>query len=129
MEEHIAITIFSGRISPVFDVARTACIYTGKAKEAFATIELPPTLISRADVLAQHGVKVLVCGAVSRPARALLEQAGIRVIGFLAGDATEILDLAQRDRLPDVRYAMPGCRHCCQRGRGRRQRWRQGDSP
>ncbi len=122
MENRIAITISSGRISPVFDVARTACVFVGKDDNPVATIELPSSLAQRADVLAKHGITRLVCGAISRPARCLLEGYGIRVIGFVAGEADEIIAAIKDDRLPDVRFAMPGCRQCCGRGR-RRHGW------
>ncbi len=129
MENRIAITISSGRISPVFDVARTACVFVGKDDNPVATIELPPTLAQRADVLAEYGITRLVCGAISRQANILVENAGIRVIGFMAGEAREILEAAHNNRLPDVRFAMPGCRNCCRQGRRRRHGWHGGAQP
>jgi len=120
MEDRIAITISSGRISPVFDVARTACVFVGKDDNPVATIELPSSLAQRADVLAKHGITRLVCGAISRQAHILVENTGIRVIGFVAGEASEILAAARSNRLPDRHYAMPGCRNCCRRRHERR---------
>ncbi len=122
MEEQIAITISSGRISPVFDVACTASVLSGDTSTVLATIPLPLTLAERAELLARQGVTRLVCGAISRPARCLLEGYGIRVIGFVAGEADEIIAALRDNRLPDVRFAMPGCRQCCGRGR-RRHGW------
>lgn len=120
MENRIAITISSGRISPVFDVACTASILSGDTSAVLATIPLPPTLAERAELLAGQGVTRLVCGAISRPARCLLEGCGIRVIGFVAGEADKIIAAIGDDRLPAVRYTMPGCRQCCGRGKRRR---------
>jgi predicted Fe-Mo cluster-binding NifX family protein len=63
----------------------------------------------RARQLAQLGVNVLICGAISRPLAALLAASGITLIPWTAGPVDEVLTAYLAGRLPDPRWLMPGC--------------------
>ena len=65
--------------------------------------------------LAQQGVSILVCGAISRPLHEMIILNGIQVIPFIAGDLDEVIGAWLSDALDNDRFAMPGC---CGRGRG-----------
>ena len=72
-------------------------------------------LRARAEKLAELGVDVLVCGAISRPLEAMLTAAGVKVIAQVCGGIEEVLDAHGTGRLGDPAFAMPGC---CGRRRG-----------
>jgi predicted Fe-Mo cluster-binding NifX family protein len=112
-----AFSVWDNRIAPVFDVSRQILLVETKAgriiserREALADT-IPE---QKAACLAELGVDILVCGAVSRPLQEMIAAYDIRVIPFLAGDMREVIDawLAGRGKI-DL-FAMPGC---CKRKR------------
>jgi len=108
----IALAVWGDILSPVFDSAGTvliADIEGGKAT-ATRTEDLGPQLpYSRAMRLSGWGVKVLICGAISMEFARMLESFGIDVIGFISGDARQVLNAYLRGTLIRSAYAMPGC--------------------
>jgi len=129
-----AFAVWEQRIAPVFDVTRqlhVVDVQGGRvvSEEAIALPEGAPG--QRALRLAELGVDVLVCGAVSRSMLALVTAYGVRVQGFVAGDLSEVLQAWLSGRLSSPAFAMPGCRRqlrvrraCGDRpgcGRGRRR--------
>lgn len=66
------------------------------------------------DELRSLGVSRLVCGAISQELRLMVEGAGIKVAGFICGEAEEIMALCARGTYDLKSYAMPGC---CKRRR------------
>lgn len=116
----VAVSALAGRISPVFDVARSLTVVdvedgTEVRREAAILEETEPA--SRARRVAQLGVKVLICGAISAPLEAMLVSAGVQVILYVCGPVEEVLQAFVSGRLTDQAFLMPGC---C----GRRQRVR-----
>jgi predicted Fe-Mo cluster-binding NifX family protein len=109
-----AFAIWNQRIAPQFDAARYVCIVEAQAgtilnqhQEAFRT-QRPVNKVRR---LADLGVETLVCGAISRPIRLLLEAQGIRVIPLVAGELSEvILAWINGGKLGEDLFAMPGHR-------------------
>ncbi|MPM75098.1 hypothetical protein SDC9_122089 [bioreactor metagenome] len=112
----VALTIWSGRIAPVFDVAGRLLIADGPDRREH-TLRNAACLHARIAELKELGVDVLICGAISRPARMLAESRGIRVYGFIAGDRDEVLNAWMRNELESEIFAMPGCarRRQCRR--------------
>lgn len=111
------------RIAPVFDVARQARIVDDAGGATL--IELSAGAWPRVAQLADLGISTLVCGAISRPLRAMLEGAGIRVLGFVSGDVDELIAAWRAGRLDSAAQTMPGCcgqRHGLRHGRGRHRR-------
>jgi predicted Fe-Mo cluster-binding NifX family protein len=130
----VAMPVFDGRISPVFDwaerlvVAELADGREIRREEASLAGETPPGRVER---LVSLGAGFLLCGAISEPLLALAEAAGVKVAPWLCGEAEEVLAAFARGELPAERFAMPGC--CGRRWRGgrrcvgaRRGRGRQG---
>ena len=76
----IAIPVWQGRISPVFDSSRRILLLDVEAGRVLARSEaqiggeLPQ---ERARRLSELGAEVLVCGAISRPLAELVAQARI----------------------------------------------------
>jgi len=125
----VAIPISNDRVSPVFDAASRMVlvdvkngIEQGRREEA-----LPESFLERrARRLAELGVTVLICGAVSRPLAALLEGSGITVFPWTAGWVNDVLEAYLEGRLPGKRWRMPGCGGRWQRHRGDRIRCNRG---
>lgn len=108
----VAIAHWVGRVSPVFDVSRHLLLMPAMGdhdeslrREVTLTQEDPQR---RANEVATLGVKVLLCGAVSRTLEAALANAGVQVIGFLCGDVDEVLDGYYHHQLGRKRFRMPG---------------------
>lgn len=119
-----ALTIWDGRISPVFDVSREALVVTIEDGVVSArTIEniAAPTGALKIGRLEGLGVKTLICGAISEPLRRDLIAKGITVLAFVAGEVEEVLQALSRGALPAPELSMPGCG-----GRKRRFRRRGG---
>jgi predicted Fe-Mo cluster-binding NifX family protein len=120
----VALAVWRGRISPVFDVSRKILvldvhngIVTGRKEETLE--EVDP--VRKAGKLSEWKVRKLICGAISRPLAALFAAYGIRTIPFVAGNAEEVIEAFLAGALPNRRMAMPGC--CGQRRRFRGGRW------
>ena len=79
-------------------------------------------LTDRATRLADLGVDVLICGAISRPLEAMLTSAHVRVIAQTCGSAEDVLRAFASGQLTERAFLMPGC--CGRRRRLRRgRRW------
>lgn len=108
----VALPIWDGRVSPVFDVAQELLVADVKdhAVGAQATHVITETGAgARAKMLGDLGVSVLICGAISQALEHLLLWRGVRVISRRCGEATEILEAYLAGRLDEPRYLMPGC--------------------
>jgi len=120
----IAVAVWGNIISPVFDSSRTvliADIENGKVAASRKEMLGPELPYSRALRLSEWGVQVLICGAISLDFARTLEIYGIEVIGFISGDANQVLDAYLKKNLFSNAFLMPGCR-----GGGRRRRFRGG---
>jgi predicted Fe-Mo cluster-binding NifX family protein len=107
-----ALSVWEGRISPVFDVSRQALVLTienGVATSRHSeSIEAtaPEAKIGR---LLSLGIETLVCGAISKPLHRELTARGVKVIAFIAGDIDEVVASFLAGRLPSETLSMPGC--------------------
>jgi len=118
----VAFAHWDHRIAPVFDIARRIHVVAtesgriaAEADEVLAD-DLPLQKVIR---LAELGVGTLVCGAISRPLHEMVAAYGIRVIPFVAGDLSEVIQAWLSGGLDGDEFAMPGC---CGRGRFRGRR-------
>lgn len=108
----VGFAIWNERIAPVFDVARHIRLVelvpegvTVLGDESLP--EDPPA--ARVARLAELGVQVLVCGAISRSLHTMVTASGIRVIPFVAGGSAEVMDAFSKGVLEDGVFTMPGC--------------------
>jgi len=116
----VAIPIFDGRISPVFDAARCLLLVDIEdGREVWRTEQIveEPELGPRARRVAEFGADVLICGAISRPLEAMLLSAGVEVVPQTCGQAEDVLRAFMSGQLTEQAFLMPGC---C----GRRRRFR-----
>ena len=117
----VAIPTWTGRVSPVFDVAKRLLVVELKEGDAEVNreeIAIEETqLMARAKRVAQLGVDVLICGAISMPLEAMLASAGVRVIPQTCGTVEDIVRAFASGQLTEETFLMPGC---C----GRRRRFR-----
>lgn len=78
------------------------------------------SLQARAERVAEAGIEVLICGAISWPLELALAHAGVEVISQTCGDIEQVLAAYAAGRLNQNAFLMPGC--CGRRRRFRRQR-------
>lgn len=120
----VAMSIWQGRISPVFDVSRTWRIITlneqgGEERREEIAVE-EDCGARRVLRLSHAGITVLICGAISARLAEMIAAAGISVIPFVAGEAQEVLAAYCKGNLPAPEFTLPGCcgghkRHRCRR--------------
>ncbi len=117
----VAIPIWNGRVSPVFDTAGGLLVVetdVGQAVRQTHETLAAKSPQERLEHLQDLQVNTLICGAVSRFLAELIAAAGIELVPFIAGDAEEVLDAFLRDGLSEPTFAMPGCRAAGRRGLG-----------
>lgn len=89
----VAIPVWDGRVSPVFDVAKAIRVFDlGSGKNRPIEFETQTLNVARpATVLVDLGVDVLVCSAVSSMLETSLRAAGIEVISDICGSPDDII--------------------------------------
>lgn len=125
----IALPVSNGRISPVLDTAVRLLVVRRRRGEEIGRSELLLGQLSTSELarkVAELGVDVLLCAAVSEPLLRELEAIGVRVERHLCGDIDEVLKAFSCGRLWEPEFRMPGCwggrggLGCCRRHRLRR---------
>jgi predicted Fe-Mo cluster-binding NifX family protein len=121
----IAIPIWQGRVSPVFDVAGQLLLVDwtdnreiSRGDRLFEEVAVE----DRVKTLEESGVKLLICAGISQVLEAGLVERGVEVIAGICGDVEEVLAAYGEGKLGEARFAMPGC--CCQKRRRQRGRCR-----
>ena len=109
----VALTIWNGHISPVFDVSRTLLILEvedGAILDEW-TEALPESEASaKISKLAELEVKTLICGAISHPLQGMAAARSIQLIPFVAGEVQKVKEAFLSGALPSPLFLMPGCR-------------------
>jgi predicted Fe-Mo cluster-binding NifX family protein len=116
----ILVSVFQGRISPVFDVAKELLIVEVQGAKELGRREarVEETEVStRAGQIVRIGAHVLICGAVSESLESMLTSAGVWVIPNTCGPVEEVLKAFISSEFGPRSFLMPGC---CGR---RRQFW------
>ena len=116
----VAIPVWRGRISPVFDVAGQLLLLDltdGQPSTRQEQVLEEEAADGRAARLAELGVETLICAGVSKPLETALAAQGVRVIAHVCGDVEEVLQAFVKGNLQEPRFAMPGC--CGQKRRRR----------
>ncbi len=117
----VGITIWGSRVSPVADTATELLVAAsdGGAWREEGRVPLGEEGVGRtAHRIADLGLDVLVCGAISRRYAAVLESDGVRVLPWVAGDWQEVLSALANGELRRDQFMMAGCARGG-RGRGR----------
>ena len=119
----VAISVWNGRVSPVMDTAQKLLIATiDESREISRSINEIPRLhlIPLARHIAEYGVDVLICGAISRHLAVLLSRSGIRICPWISGNIDEIIRAFVSGELQNPCFKLPGFAP----GSGCRRRWR-----
>ena len=98
----VALTVWEGRISPLFDATRMLLVADIKDRRITARHFEPldcDSAFSRADRLTDLGVDVLICGGISATFANPIEAKGIKLIPFSSGDVEEVLHAYMTDTI------------------------------
>lgn len=119
----IAITFWDGRVSPLFDAAATVLLVAPEREPKRIPLG-GGTLWEKAALLEKNAVTILICGAISAEALAVLREHSITVFPWVSGPVSEVLSAHRNGSLDTPRFMMPGCMrgrhgHCSGRPRGR----------
>ena len=113
----IALTVWGNRISPVFDSAQTLLIAKVKnnmvIKKSYKPIDSKSSGFP--DNLKKLDISVLICGAISEVPTNIIVFSGIKLIPFITGNASQVLDLYLSNKPVPPAYFMPGYKR---QGRG-----------
>lgn len=107
----LAIPVSGDRVSNAFDFARRLLLidYEDGREVSRSELNLGEDLpLNRARRLVASGVDVLICGAVSRFLAESLVSLGIRMVPFVSGPVTEVLDAYLGGTLGSTQFLMPG---------------------
>lgn len=91
----VALTVWQGRISPLFDSTRKLLVAQVEGNRIITTHFEPfdsDCPVSRASKLDDLGVKILICGAISDDFAKFIEAQGIQIITFASGTVEQVLE-------------------------------------
>ena len=108
----VALTVWDGRVSPVFDAFREALLLDVAHGQVISTERKPvvnddPLLKIRQ--LLEDDVGTVICGAISEGLFQELAARGVRVVSFVAGDVDAVLAAFLEGKLPSPELSLPGC--------------------
>ena len=116
----LAITVWNGRVAPVFDVAERCVLVHSEAPETEVLLLPATTEQEKAEFLEKNGITTLVCGAISKVCENAVIERNIEVVSFLAGPIDLVIEAWKENRLIQTGFSMPGCgcprRRCRRRG-------------
>lgn len=109
----VAIPLWQGRVSPVFDEASRILLVDvvenqEKSRQEESLAVRNP--FERAQMLPKLGVKLLICGMISQTQQTALASAGIRIIPHICGSMEEVIAALLDGRIERGALRMPGCR-------------------
>jgi predicted Fe-Mo cluster-binding NifX family protein len=107
----LAIPIWQGRVSSVFDFACKAVVveWDGPAELDRREVALSGQGPTRIVTLRQLGVDTLICGAISRPLASWASVCGIRLFPYVTGVVNEVIEAFENGQLGSERFVLPGC--------------------
>jgi len=79
------------------------------------------SLPARTHRLAELGVDVLLCGAISRELESMLAASGTKVVPWVSGNVDDVMSCYISGKPLDGRFQMPGCGRCRRRYGGPRR--------
>jgi len=108
----VAIPLWQGRVSPVFDEASRILIvdiYSGKERSRREESLLMHNPFERAQALPRMGVDLLICGMISQTQETALDSAGVKTIPHICGPMEEVIAAFLDGRIENGAMLMPGC--------------------
>ncbi|MBN2703146.1 MAG: hypothetical protein JXR23_02950 [Pontiellaceae bacterium] len=111
-----AITVWQGRVAPVFDVSGTIVVFDSADVDSREELALPEGYpLNKLQFLQEHGIGVLICGAITRRTQEQAYALGISLYPFVSGSIEEVWAAQKEGTLMNASYSMPGCRRCRRR--------------
>ena len=107
----IAVPIWHDRVSSAFDFAHSLLLVDiehGRETGREEILWLPESIPERANRLKTLGVKVLICGAISRSLASQVKACGVKVLPYVVGQVDEILKAYLTGTLVQPQFALPG---------------------
>jgi predicted Fe-Mo cluster-binding NifX family protein len=108
----VAIPLWQGRVSPVFDEASKILLVDFLDKQEQHRQEeslMARNPFERAQLLPKLGVDLLICGMISQTQQTALASAGIRIIPHICGCMEEVIAAFLDGRIERGALLMPGC--------------------
>jgi len=124
----VAVTVWEDSVSTVCDFSSRLLVFDVMGDEVKNRSFLPfetEILSEKVNQLDELGIKVLLCGAISRPLERRIRASGVQVIPCLRGSIEEVIRAYLDGGLSDARFILPGFGPEVTRVRGRK-RWRRG---
>ena len=93
----VAIPLWQGRVSPVFDEASRILIVdisNGEEKSRQEESLLTRNPFKRAQALPRLGVDLLICGMISQTQQTALDSVGIQIIPHICGHMEDVIAIA-----------------------------------
>lgn len=109
----LAIPVLRSRVAPVLNWCSRIQIFPEKPTQEGLTQELIlPHLepAQRLQVLREHGVSTLICGAVSADLLRCAGDLGLTIVSGVAGEVGEVVRSYWKNNLDHPRFWLPGCR-------------------
>ncbi|MGI6393403.1 MAG: hypothetical protein ACOX2F_01500 [bacterium] len=119
----VLVTVWNGRISPVFDVAREGLLLDVENGEVISKKSVLidfGTCMDKVNFILRERIDLLICGAISRRVEVELVAKGVVLYPFISGEIDDVIRGFIENRLENQAFAMPGCRRG--EGRGRRRK-------
>jgi hypothetical protein len=104
----IAITTWNKIVSPLYDASCSLVIIKPDTPRLIVNIR-EMTIFEKASRCASEGVQVLICGAISSEACAMLIDNGIQVYSWIRGPVDELLEACKKNVNLVDHFSMPGC--------------------
>jgi predicted Fe-Mo cluster-binding NifX family protein len=108
----IAIPIWEGKVSPVFDTASRLLILQVEDKNETSRFE---TFLDESDLtrrclrIQALGVDTLICGAISGQFHRMLTADNVEIIPWISGVAEDVLKAYLDGKIFHSKFLMPGC--------------------
>lgn len=110
----LAVPTWNGCVSPVFDVAKRLRVFEIDDDSIVRQSEHEFETVDRAAILSSLGIDVLICGAITWPAKTALWGAGVAVITDICGPVDEAVEAyRKRDLATFYSPGHSGHRHVC----------------
>jgi predicted Fe-Mo cluster-binding NifX family protein len=108
----VAISLWNGRISPIFDESNRILlvdISNKQEKRRGEELLLVHNPFERAKLLLKLGVDLLICGMISQAQQTAIASTGIRIIPHICGAMEEVIAAFLDGRIENGALRMPGC--------------------
>jgi len=109
----VALPVWIGRISPVFDVAQHVRVVEIEGKDVTRKEDVNLEDGNRVERLRALAVEVLICAGISRQLEAAFWVAGIEVVSEVCGRVDEVVEAYLNGSLAEEEYLTPGHAHHC----------------